>query len=151
MLNLPNLFSAILTKAVGAFHEVETVVEDGYAKLLTVFPGLANVVDAEKSAIKQQLSNAFSYVDTDLMPHYADATSMVESAADTLAVRLTNGLAVPAIPLLNVGIEKGFALLHAVLTLKEAQLKAAMQLPPPTTSALPTASVVGQAMADAVK
>jgi hypothetical protein len=150
MLNLPNLFSSILTKVETSFQAVAKVVEDDYAKLLMIFPGMAHVVDAEKSALKQQLSNAFAFVDTALMPHYADATSMVESAADTMLIRITGGVAVPAIPLVNVGLEQGFALLHAVLDHKEAQIKAALNLPVPTSAVMPTATVVGQAAAAAL-
>jgi hypothetical protein len=79
-----------------------------------------------------------AYVDTEVSAHYADAVGMVESAADTLIVRITGGAALPAVPLVNTAIVQGFALLKAVIDQKEAAAKAAMSLPTPTSTSAPT-------------
>lgn len=138
MFNLPNLFSDIFNKVTTAFHQAEAVVEDTYEKLVKVVPGVEAFVDAEKSALKQQVSNAFNWVDSEISAHYADGVSMVESACDTLLVRMTGGAALPAVPLVNMAITDGFALLRAVIDHKEAAAKAAMALPAPNSSAAPS-------------
>jgi hypothetical protein len=146
---MANLFSRIFNGAVTLFDNAAAEVEADYAKLIKVFPGIAPVAAAEVGALKQQLSNAFAFVDTELKPHYADATSMVESAADTLILGLTKGVAAPAIPAVNVAMTSGFALLHAVLDKAEVEAKAALQLPPPTAATPPTVASIGNAAASA--
>lgn len=149
MIDLPNLFSRIFSGAVKTFHEAEAEVEALYQGAVKVFPPLAVVVDAEKSALKQQISNAFSWADTELNAHYGDAVSMVESAADTFVVGATGGQALPAVPILNASITNGFALLRSVLDHKEAAARAAMLLPAATSSAAPSFAGVGAAAVQA--
>ena len=145
MFNLPNLFSDIFNKTLAFFHQAEAVVDNTYAGLVKVMPSVEHVVSAEASAMKQQVSNAFNWVDTEVAAHYADGVSMVESACDTLLVRVTGGVALPAVPLVNTAIEDGFAILRAVIDHKEAAAKAAMSLPPATSAAQPTLAGVATA------
>lgn len=147
---MSNLFSNILSGVTKTFAEVEQAIEATWSKVASAFPVLAADEQAAVSALKQQASNAFSFVDTYLAPKYADAVSMAESAADTLVMAMTHGAAGPALPLLDVSISQGFALLHAALDHAEAEAKAVFALPPPTSSAVPTVAGVASAVAGAV-
>lgn len=132
-----DLFSRILTGVEKTFAVAASEVEGIWSRATTIFPFLKTEEQAAVSALKQQLSNAFAFADTELAPKYADAVSMAESAADTLVMSMTHGLAAPGLPLLNVGISQGFALLHAALDHAEAAAKAALALPPPTSAGVP--------------
>jgi hypothetical protein len=145
-----NLFSSILSGLEKDYDVVKAAIETTWTKATTAFPILKTDAAAAISALKQQASNAFAFADTELAPKYADAVSMAESAADTLVMSLTGGVAAPAIPLFNVGVTQGFALLHAALDHAEAAAKATFALPPPTSSAQPTVAGVGAAVASAV-
>lgn len=145
-----SLFSNIFNGIVKDFQSAAPIVEGVWKKAVSVIPTLEKDAEAGVSALKQQVSNAFAWADTQSSPVFADATSMVESAADTLVMGLTLGLATPAIPLVNAGIEQGFALLHAVLDHAEASVKSQLSLPPPTSAAKPTVTGAVAAVTGAV-
>lgn len=131
MINTPNLFSRILSGATKIFHDIGAEIDAVYDKIKATDPTIGAEIDALVHEAKQQASNALAYADTKLAAKFTDAATMTESAADTLIMSLTHGAALPAIPLVNVGIEQGFKILHAILDHAEANLKAAAQLPPP--------------------
>jgi hypothetical protein len=142
---MSSLFSDALSKVTKVFAEGEAVIEATYTNLVKIFPGLAGTAEAEKSALKQQLSNAFAFSDTELAPRWADGVSMVESACDTLVMGATHGAAAVALPIINVGLSMGFNLMRAAIDHAEAEAKAKWALPAPTSNAMPSLGVAGQA------
>lgn len=148
---MSTLFGDIFAKVTTDFQKAEAIIEKVWANVVKVVPVLQTDAAAAVSALKQQASNAFAYVDTELAPHFADATSMVESAADTLIMGLTKGYGGPLLPLANVGISQGFAILHAALDHAEAEAKSKFDLPPVKTDAQPTVAAVTTAVAEAIQ
>jgi len=132
---MSDLFSSILSGATTEFHVAEQAIEDTWAKATAAFPELKSLEAGAVKELKQLASDAFSIVDTDLAPRYADAVSMAESAADTLVMALTHGQAAPGLPWLNLGLTKGFDLLRAALAHAEIDAKAKYGLPPPDADA----------------
>lgn len=132
---MTNLLSRIYSGAVADFKAAETEVEATWAKI-AVLPGVKPIEDAAQSALKQELSNAFAFIDTDLAPHFADGVSMVESACDTGLLAFSHGAVAPAIPAINGGMTLFFNQLRAVIDNAEAEAKVKFNLPP---AALPNA------------
>lgn len=145
---MSNLFSSILAKGIVLWNDAEQAIDSVWEKAAAAFPTLAADEKAVVANLKQQASNAFAFVDTELAPRYVDAVSMAESAGDTMIMALTHGAAGPALPLVNVGISQGFALLHAALDHAEAEAKAKFALPAPTSSAAPSLTAAAWALAN---
>ncbi len=145
---MSDLFSRIYAGAVADFHAAETEAEVLWAKLEGI-PGVKPVEEGVKSALKQQLSNGFAFVDTDLKPHFADGVSMVESACDTGLLAFSHGAVTPFVPAVNAGITLFFNQLRAVIDHAEADAKVKFNLPTPTSSAAPTVAGVEGAVGDA--
>ena len=145
-----NLFSNIYNKAVTEFRQAEGVI-DGIVLKAETLPGVKVIENAVVSSVKQEISNALAFVDTELAPHFGDAVSMVESAIDTglLAFGATVGPAGEVVikavtPGVNAGATMLFNQLRAVIDHAEADFKVNANLPAPTSAAQPTvASVIG--------
>lgn len=90
-------------------------------------PTASQAANDLQTIVKQGASDALGLADTAISDHLGEATSAVESAADAFVLKVTGGLALPAVPLLNAGIEKSFSILHAALHAKELEWKAKLQ------------------------
>lgn len=82
-----------------------------------------------QNVVKQGASNALALADTELGQHLGEATSVVEGAADTLLLKATGGVAAPAVPFMNAGIEQAIGILKSALDAKELEWKAKLQTP----------------------
>lgn len=125
------LFSNIFNKTTKTFSDAAAQLQANWDKIVAKNPMLKPVADVAVSVGKQQISNAFAFVDTSLDPHYAEFVSAVETASNTLITSLTKGLATPALPFIDVLVTKGLDLGHAALHAAEAQAKADWALPAP--------------------
>lgn len=136
---MSDLFSRAWAKVEGGFQALASEVDAVKAKLETV-PGVKQMEDAVGSAIKQQLSNAVAFADTEIAERAPDVISMTESAVDTWVMAVTHGVATPAVPGLNAMMTLGEEQLVAVIRQGFAEARVKLNLPPATSAAAPTAS-----------
>lgn len=92
-------------------------------------PIASQAVNELQSVVKQGASNALAFADTELGQHYGEATAAVESAVDALMLKATGGVAAPAVPFVNAGIEQAIGVLKSALDAKELEWKAKLQAP----------------------
>jgi hypothetical protein len=58
------------------------------------------------SAVKQGLSDAIGLADTELGQHFGELVDVTSTAADAALLKLTGGVALPAIPIMNGTIQQ---------------------------------------------
>lgn len=92
-------------------------------------PVVSQAVNQLQIDVKQGASNALALADTELGTHLGQATSAVEAAADSLLLAATGGVAAPAVPLVNAGIEQAIRVLKSALDAKELEWKAKLTTP----------------------
>lgn len=130
---MSDLFSRIWAKAVDGFKEAEAEVDKVKADLAMI-PGVKQMEDTVQSAIKQQLSNAIGFADTELAARAPDVMSMGESAVDTWVMAVTHGLAAPAIPGVNALLTLGEEQLVALIRHNFADARVKLNAPAPAVA-----------------
>ena len=129
-----NIITQIVTGAVTDFKAAETWIDNAVAKIRGALPASSLPgLDAFVSTVKQDASAALDLVDGALQTSAPNIAKAIEATLDAELVALTNGAALPLVPLVNSGIDKldAFAasVAHAWALKAKASLTATPALP----------------------
>lgn len=82
--------------------------------------------------LKQGASNLIALADSELAPHYDEAVTLVTNALDGLLLKSTNGIALPAIPLVNKGLHDMADVLKHAIDVWVLETEASLKSPAPS-------------------
>lgn len=113
------------------FSQVATQIAQWADKVFASNGTATQFESATVSALKQGASNLVALADSELASHYDVMLASVTSAADVALAKVTGGLAIPAVPLMNQTIKDLAAAGKHALDVWALQSQAALN--PPTT------------------
>lgn len=106
-MSIQSVITNIVSGATKLWHEVVTDIEADAAKVRAALPSSALPnFDAAVSVIKQGASDAISLADSAFAGSAGRIAPAIEAALDAELVALTNGAALPLVPLVNDGVDK---------------------------------------------
>ena len=106
-MSIQSVISDIVSGAKKLWSEVVTDIEADAAKVRAALPSSAIPnFDAVVSEIKQGASNAISFTDSAFASSADRIAKALEPALDAELAALTNGAALPLVPLVNDGVDK---------------------------------------------
>ncbi|THD80642.1 MAG: hypothetical protein E7812_07890 [Phenylobacterium sp.] len=102
-----NIIAKIAAGAVTLWRDVESAIEADAAKVRAALPAssLPNF-DASVVTLKQGASDALGVADGSLAAAAPDLTKGLDALVDTALVTLTNGIATPLVPIVNLGLDQ---------------------------------------------
>lgn len=122
-----NIITAIYTGVVKDWTAAEAAIEALVAKVKSALPASATPQLAQAiSDVKQLASDALTIADSGLSAVAPMLVGAVEKAADEALVTLTNGMALPLVPMTNKGIEDAAAVIVAAAKGWELKAKAGL-------------------------
>jgi hypothetical protein len=102
-----NIIAKIAAGAVTLWRDIESAIEADAAKVRAALPAssLPNF-DAAVASLKQGASDALGAADGSLAAAAPDLTKGIDALVDSALATLTNGLATPLVPIVNLGLDQ---------------------------------------------
>lgn len=124
---MSSIISKIVSGVVTAWHDAEKEIDALALEVKNALPASAQPnLAAAISDVKQAASDALSIADSSLAGVAPVLVRGIETLADNALVSLTNGLALPLVPMTNKGIEDASALIIAAARAWELKAKASL-------------------------